>query len=279
MKRLFHILLIFCIAFCTHCKNRDELNVMDKEGLGLYWHHEANVERGRHLLMSFINVNASTDKADYKFEYQIQGRVIDVRLVEKISKGKCQVFPGPNGDQCQSWGNIYIPETALSEGTYKFRLQTGKAIVTADLIVGHDQYELKVPANSYFTNNIPVVYAIPRNIVFGSVLYKGDANEPLARALIDDLMKAGLKPAVIPTHPYSYLAENNQTHLSNTFWEPDNHLINLVFSWEGDFKKVVEICKKHFELSKKQIGIGLWNSDYMEQITADPNGGVNAFTR
>lgn len=279
MKRLLHTALLLWLALSTGCKNRDELNVMDDEGLGLYWHHAADTEKGRYLLMSFISTKPSRDKADYKFEYQIQGRVIDVRLVEKISKGKCPVFPGPDGDQCQSWGNIYIPETALSEGTYQFRLQTGKAMVTSELVVGHNQYELKVPSNPYFTNNIPAVYAIPQNIVFGSISYYGKENEVFAKGLIDDLTNAGLKPAVVPSHPYQYIGEEQLTHLAKSFWEPDRFSINLLFSWDGDFEKVAEICKKHFEQSKKQLGIGMWNSNFMEQITGEQYGTFSVFLR
>lgn len=87
MKRLLHTALLLWLALSTGCKDRDELNVMDDQGLGLYWHHEADGERGRHLLMSFINEKPSTDKFDYKFDFEVQGRVIDVRLVEKIPEG------------------------------------------------------------------------------------------------------------------------------------------------------------------------------------------------
>lgn len=279
MKRLLQSALILLIATCSGCKDRDNLNILDKEGLGLYWHHAADVEHGRYLLMSFSNAQTSTEKYDYKFEYKIQGRVIDVRLTEKISRGKCQVFPGPWGDECSSWGNIYIRESELSEGSYQFRLQTGKAIVTSELIVGYNQFELKVPNNQYFTNSKPVVYAIPKNIVFGSVLYNGAQNEPLAKALIDDLTQLGLRPATLPDRPYEFLSGQNRTHLSKSFWEPDNYLINLVFTWEGDYTKVAEVCKERFGQSGKQLGIGLWNSDFMEQITAEQNGEFSTFLR
>ncbi|WP_426294837.1 hypothetical protein ACN9ML_08615 [Dyadobacter endophyticus] len=279
MKRLLHTALLLWLALSTGCKDRDELNVMDDQGLGLYWHHEADGERGRHLLMSFINEKPSTDKFDYKFDFEVQGRVIDVRLVEKIPRGKCPVFPSPSGDQCHSWGNIYIPESALSDGTYQFRLQTGKAIVTSELVVGRNQYEMKVPVNPYFTNNIPFVYAIPKNIVFGSISYFGLTDGLLANALIDDLTNAGLEPANVPVHPYQYLREDQLTHLSKSFSEPDSYRINLVFSWDGDFEKVAEICKKHFELSKKRLGIGLWHSNFMEQINGEQYGTFSVYLR
>ncbi|WP_353719262.1 hypothetical protein [Dyadobacter sp. 676] len=279
MKRLYHILLIVLIAFCTHCKNHDELNILDKEGLNLYWHHVADVDRGRYLLMSFTNSHRSTNRAEYKFEYNIQGQVIDVRLVEKIDKGKCPVYPMPQGDECQSRGDIYIRENELSKGTYQFRLQTGDNVVTSDLIVGQNQYELKVPVNPYFTNSIPFVYAIPKNIVYGSIRYYGKENELFAKALIDDLTKTGLKPATVPLHPYRHLPENSQTHLAKSFWEPDGYSINLLFSWDGSFKQVSEICKKHFEQSKKQLGIGLYNSNFMEQVTGEQYGTFSAYLR
>ncbi len=279
MARFLHTALLLWFVLSAGCKNRDELNVMDDEGLSLYWHHAADTEKGRCLFMSFMTTKPSRDKADYKFEYQIQGRVIDVRLVEKISKGKCQVFPGPDGDQCQSWGDIFIPETALSEGSYEFRLRTGKTLVTSDLIVGKNQYELKVPVNSYFATGIPFVYAIPKNIVFGSIGYYGKENEVFAKALIDELSNAGLKPGTIPSHPYRYLMEDRQTHLAKSFWEPDQYSINLLFSWDGDFAKVAEICKKHFEQSKKQLGIGLWNSNFMEQIIGEQYGTFSVHLR
>lgn len=279
MKRLFHFLLITLTAFCTHCKNRDELNIMDDEGLSLYWQHVANVEKGRHLFLSFSNAKPSSNRAEYKFEYKIQGRVIDVRLVEKIDKGKCPVFPGPWGDQCQSRGDLYIPETELAEGTYQFRLQTGKTTVASELIVGDNQYELKVPASPHFTTNIPVVYAIPKHIVFGSAYYYGKENELFVQALVEDLTKAGLKPAAIPAHPYAYLPEDAQTHLQKRFWEPDSYLINFLFSYDGDFGKIAEICKKHFEQSQKRVGIGLWNSDFMEQITGEQYGTFSTYMR
>ncbi|OJV14741.1 MAG: hypothetical protein BGO21_18760 [Dyadobacter sp. 50-39] len=277
MKRLLHVLLISLAAFCTQCKNRDELNVMDDEGLSLYWQHTADVERGRHLRLSFFK--SSSDKEEYKFEYRIQGRVIDVRLVEKISKGKCPVFPGPWGEECQSWGDIYIPESELPQGTYQFRLQTGKTTVTSAFVVGHNQYELKIPASPHFTTNIPVIYAIPKGIVFGSAYYYGKENELFVEALVEDLTKAGLKPTTLPAHPYTYLPEDAQTHLQKRFWEPDSYLINFLFSYEGDFGKVAEICKKHFEQSQKRVGIGLWNSDFMEQITGEQYGTFSTYMR
>ncbi|SDD52662.1 hypothetical protein SAMN04487996_101238 [Dyadobacter soli] len=279
MKRLLHTALLLWFALFAGCKIRDELNVMDRDGLSLYWHHAADTQKGRYLFFSFLNAEPSTEKFDYKFEYKIQGRVIDVRLTEKISKGKCPIFPGSYGDECSSWGNIYIPESELSQGTYQFRLQTGKSIVTSELVVGDIQFELKVPANGHFINRVPVIYAIPKNIVFGAVSYNGAANELFASALIDDLTKAGLKPAIVPPHPYEFMMRDNRPHLSKDFWEPDNYSIFLLFSWNGEHKRVAEICKEHFEKSQKRLGIALWNSDFMEQITAEQNGNFTTFLR
>lgn len=279
MKRTSCFLLILVISVTISCKDKDPgLQFAENTGLDLYWHHTAGLDKGRYLLLSFMSAKAQRDEFEFKFVYTIKGREILIQLRETISKGKCQLYPGPWGDECTSRGDIFIPESELSQGTYKFILQVDDRKVTSTLIVDAEKYTLQIPSNDFFKTRITTVYPAPENLVFGSIGYVGAANAQLAQTLIADLEKLGLTVAKVPDYPYRDLGGGSIKHLATEFWEPDNYMVSVLFQLNStDVRTVFEMVRNYYESTGRKLQIGLFCSNNMEQLTGGPGSQLDVF--
>lgn len=278
MKRTSSFLLIALISVCISCKDRDPgLRSIDENGLSLYWHHTFGLDKGRYLLFSFMSAVQQRDRYEYVFDYEIKGREITVKLRETISTGQCPSFPGSWGDLCTSRGDIYIPENELSVGQYKLILQVKNKRVVSTFTVEADKYTLQVPSNDFFTNSISTVYPMPANLIFGSIYYQGATTKRFADALIADFEKLGLTVANLPDYPYRDMPIK-QDHLSEIYVAPDFHAIWILFRLNGvDIKTAFETAQKHYALSGKEIGLSLYCSNNMEQLTGSTHDELKAY--
>ncbi|KAA6432726.1 hypothetical protein FEM33_23695 [Dyadobacter flavalbus] len=279
MKRISCFLQILIISVCVSCKDKDPgLQFAGNTGLDLYWHHTAGRDKGRYLLLSFMSAKAQRDKFEFKFEYRIKGREILIQLRETVSKGKCQIYPGPWGDECTSRGDVFIPESELTQGTYRFILQVDDRKVMSTLIVDPEKYTLQIPSNEFFNSKITTVYPTPENLIFGSIGYTGTENAKLATALIADFEKLGLTVAKVPDYPYRDLGGGSFKHLETKFWEPDHYMVSVLLQLNSsDVRTVFEMVRKYYESTGKKLQIGLFCSNNMEQLTGGPDSQLDAF--
>ena len=279
MKKFLTCITHACFfIFVFGCKNDIDTNakLVSAKGYSLYWHHDLSSTEGRGLLFAFDAKEALTKDYDLEFDYTIKSSVILVRLVKVIDKGECPQFPGwGDPDLCNPNGKIYIPDKLLPPGKYSFEFIAENIKIVSQLDVTDEKVSINIPSNSKLSTNINEVYPIPKGLVFGSLVYSGSENRKHATSLIDDLVALGLTPATVPNHPYQYLDAQRNYHLNETSWEPDNHLISILFNTNGlDFKSIFDTAKSHFELSDNKLTGGIMSSNG-DNVNMNPYDGIH----
>lgn len=266
MKNLLTYTSLTCFfIFLFGCKKEvdPDARLVSAKGYALYWQHDLSSTEGRGLLFAFAAKEALNKDYDLEFDYAIKNSVISVRLAKVIDKGDCPQFPGwGDPDLCNPNGKIYIPDKLLPPGKYTFEFIADGMKVVSQLDVSAEKVSITIPPNSQFSTNITEVYPIPKELVFGSILYSGSENRKHAISLIDDFAALGLTTATIPNYPYQYLDVERSSHLSETTWEPDNHSISLLFNMNGiDFRSIFHTATTRFELSEKKLSVSLMSSN------------------
>lgn len=261
-KALYHFAMLFLLSFVFSCEKKDlEINRAGREGFGLYWHHEV-FGNSRHLLLDFTNNEGLRNDYDLHFEYTVKGREINVWLADATDRGACPKYAGwGDSELCYSNGSVRIPDKELPAGTYTLSVFTNKMRSVSELVVATDKISLHIPPNSPLNSTIKEVYPIPRDILFGDILYDGTQNGKFAQNLIKELTLLGLRPAEIPPHDYRGLNIENKPHLSEETWDDDKHSIRVIFAMTKDFRQVMEVVQKHYELSDRKLKIGLFSSN------------------
>jgi hypothetical protein len=270
--RLIPILLTLAIS---SCENDDTALIPVIEGLSLYWDHEVFGEQGRRLRFEFTTSNEFDNDYELIFNYSIDRNSITARLVKSVVDGKCQFYPMPsigNDDphKCNASGGFYIPDDELTNGTYVFKIITPFFQATSELTVTDEEVTLNIPANDHLATTINHVYPIPRNILFGNVVFEGSENSQDAEDFFKDLISSGLTEIALPAHPYRYLIVDANGQPIEQHWEPDNHSIGFVYKMNGDFETVLELSKEHFY--ETNLDIYLYTSNGDEGLMDQDNG-------
>ncbi len=85
-------------------------------------------------------------------------------------------MPSSGGDdpnKCNASGEFYLTDKELSNGIYSLTIIMPNFKVTSELTITDEKFTLDIPANKYLSSSIKYVYPIPKNILFGSVVYRG----------------------------------------------------------------------------------------------------------
>jgi hypothetical protein len=268
-KYLLTIILGLTILGC----NKEEFQINPNvrvQGLSLYWDHEVFGEEGRRLRFEFYENKPFENTFDLVFKYKIKDNEIIVVLVDKVNKGKCPQFPGWS-DLCTPKGGFSIPDKLLTEKNYTLTLKTFDFEIKSNLLIDDEKYTLAIPSNVNFSSSIKYVYPIPKNLLFGSVVFTGNTNMEAAKAYFEDLKKLGLTEATIPNLPYRNLNVGEDGKTVNEQWDPDNYKMGLLFNMEIDFKRVFELSKEHF--NKTNLNIFLFSSKG-DQARLSKNEGI-----
>ena len=252
MKREFIILvaaITVTLLLSVGCE-KNGIEEVRSEGLTLWWNHEVFNEQGRGFIFSFSDVERFENLYELKFEFQIDNnqKSIEVSLVDKIDKGKCPHYPMPSPEPeigCISSGKIYIPENMVNEGNYKFVVKTTNFTVQSEIIFSKEKATLVIPKNNYFSSNVEEVNILPKNLLHGVVVVRGEQNISFAMDFIEDLRALGLRDTI---NPHIYFANVDETGKPiMTSWSPDYHSIPYLLTMTSDFLTVFEIGKQHFD--------------------------------
>jgi hypothetical protein len=258
MKILLQLTLI--IIFIVACDDKEFENDIDYEinyndsliaisGLTLYWDHEVFGKEGRRVRFEFYDVVQHSFDYKLDFRYSLKNNMLDIYLVDTINQGKCAVFPSPDGldTMCTSRGGFYIPDSLLINGNYRFNLNTRDFKVNCDFNVNDSSYNLIIPDNDNFVSSINLVYPIPKDIVNGSIVFKGSDNIENANKLKEDFLSLGLLETSLPNYPYRHLLVNDDGTPIDDTWPPDNYSFGLVYKSNGiTFKQIVETSEKNY---------------------------------
>jgi hypothetical protein len=262
MKTKIAIILsvLLIIPGCDKVPNKDG-PLATLVGLSLYWDHEIFGKEGRRIRFEFYGTKQFENSYDLVFNYSINQRDIYISLVDEIDNGKCPRFPTPFGidSLCTPRGNLYIPDSLLSKGTYTLTLKTPNFNTTSELTVENDSIILNIPSNNHFSCSIHAVYPIPKNLLFGSVVYSGSENTTVAKKFLTDLLGLGLIKTNVPNYPYRHLSVDNEGNVKDSSWPPDNYSLGFIYNTSTDFKEIFNLAKEHF--NQANINIYLYTSN------------------
>ncbi|GAB4024360.1 hypothetical protein [Spirosoma gilvum] len=258
MKRTLLLLALFT-GIVLGCKEDTTITAVTNDGLNLYWDHEIFGEEGRRFRFEFSSQKALPEQYNLVFQKTITGNVITVRLVSTVSQGQCQPFPGDKPG-CISKGGFYISEKDLLPGTYTINLITPSFTESGRLIVTPEKAALDLGVNKQFTSSIEEVFPIPRQLLFGSIVYTGSDKTQSAKDLIAYLSTLGVAPTTLPDYPYRHLNIRESPHLGTKDWPVDNHMISLVYSMNRNFKDIIRDLKSYVDQTDKNLSIYLYTS-------------------
>jgi hypothetical protein len=273
---LLSVLLI--IPGCDKVPNKNgPLATMD--GLSLYWDHEVFGKEGRRIRFEFYGTKQFENSYDLVFNYSINQRDISISLVDEIDNGRCPKFPSAFGidSLCAPRGSLYIPDSLLSKGKYTLTLKTPNFNSSSELIVENDSIILNIPSNNHFSCSIHAVYPIPKNLLFGSVVYSGSENTADAKKFLTDLSDNGLIKTNVANYPFRHLSVDNEGYVEDSTWPPDNYSLGFIYSFSNDFKDIFNLAKEHF--NQANINIYLFTSNGDEARFNKVDGIVVVYSR
>lgn len=232
-----------------------------EDGISLWWSHEVFGEGGRRLQFEFSGKEGYEHQYALHIDHFVNGNSIIIEINNFINKGDCQKFPRQL--LCSASGRFSIPEFLLTNDYYDVILKTPFYEITSNLIIGDEKISLNIPDNPHFSSPVEEVYPIPKDILFGNVVYKGLEFEQIALDYVSDLASIGLEKTTIPNYPYRHLRVDENGEAINRHWQDENYKIGLLYKMNIDFIDVVGLSQRHYNKSGKKISISLysWKGD------------------
>lgn len=263
------------LALVCGCSTDDELSIPKLDGLSLYWDHRVFGEEGRRLMFEFYGTNELEDDYDLVFKYEVVKRSITIRLVKSVDKGLCSFYPMPSlppddPHKCNPRGSLVIPESLLPTGRYTLHLVTPFFEETAELTVNNERITLRIPPNDHFSSSISEVYPLPKNLLFGHIVYSGESNIKFAEHLFADFRNHGLQKAQLSNYPYNHLTLDDEGNPVERHWEPDEHSIGFIYGMNRPFKEIVAVAKEHF--SNTVLNIYMYSSNGDQALMSQDDG-------
>ncbi len=267
----FRFVLLITLVFNLLACDKGAVTLQNVDGLSLYWHHEVFSENGRQLELEFYETNSYDNEYELMFNYEIVNKNIIISLLDKQYKGKCQQFPTPDGKPCKCIprGSIYIPESRLKFDNYLVKLKTSNFEVDCNLKITNQKIILDIPKNQNFTSYIKEVYPIPKDLLYGGVVFGGNENIVLAKSFISDLESNGFIYTTVPNYRYRHLTVGDDGRPIDKHWANDNYSFGILCKMELSFKKAFELAKKHF--NKSNLNIYLFSSNGENYENKDNN--------
>ena len=257
-------MLIFLVLM--GCDGDDERPLREIDQLSLYWKHEIFAAERRSLVFEFYTPPVDQDY-DLIFDVHVEDRIITARLSGMLEKGPCPFFPMPtpvSGDPgtCIASGGFELSEEELGQGRYTLKVITPSFEVNTELLVADQLIRLEIPVNDHLTSSIQEVYPMPKDLLFGSVVYQGDSNGPDAEAIFRLLEGLGLAPATLPPSPNGDQFVDESGAPVNTHWYPDNHSLGILYQLgQVDFKTVFKEVEVFFARTNLNIYLYTSNGD------------------
>jgi hypothetical protein len=265
MRTRIRIHLIFIMFAIFSCEQDDRISIPPVDGFTLYWDHDVFGLHGRRLRFEASTTNEFDNDYDLIFNSSIENNSITATLANSVDNGKCPNYPmpaDPTPNTCSASGGFYLPDKLLANGTYSLKIVAPTFEITSELIVTDEQVELKIPANDRLESFIQYVYPIPKNLLFGSIIYQGSLNTNDAENFLNELKNLGLIETTVPNHPYRNLSVDENGQPIDQEWVVDNHLIGFLYDLNNvDVKTIFEESKKYFNETDLNIDLFTSNGD------------------
>jgi hypothetical protein len=234
------------------------------DGLSLYWDHTVFGKEGRRIRFEFYGTNQFEDSYNLLFKYSINQNNITISLTDMVDQGKCpRIDPGWGNDTlCAPRGDFFIPDSLIKNGTYSLTLKTSGFSVTSKLTVNNDSISLNIPPNKNFFCSIHSIFPLPKDLLFGYIVFYGSENNESAQSLLTGFLALGLTKTHIPDyHYYDLLVDSNGT-ASDSSWPPDYHSVGFLYSMDAiNFKDIVNLALGYINNSDLDISLYTSNGD------------------
>lgn len=256
------ILFLLAITSFFGCEKENYYRP-DIDAVSMYWDHEVFGKEGRRFRFELSGTQQFRNFYELNFGYSIQNNVITVTLDNVTDKGPAQVFPTGNGlDSLDNpRGNFWIPEKLLPIGRYKFVLKLSHQTVEAEMLVDKDSVNLNIPSNSILSSGVTTVFPIPKNILFGGIIYKEGTGNTSADKFFNDLKTLGLTQTSLPDYAYRNLKVDVNGVIPMSTWPPDNVDVGILYTLNKSFLDVFEIAKSNFYENNIEIALFSSNGD------------------
>lgn len=267
---------MFLLLILFGCEKEDIQSIPKIEGLSLYWDHEVFGEEGRRLRFEMTTTNEYNNDYEFEFNTSIKDKTITARLEKSINNGNCQYFPMPSLDdddpnKCNANGSFYLLDKELNMDNYSLKIITPTFEVTSELNITDEKVMLDIPINKHLKSSIKEVYPIPKNLLFGSIIYQGSNNTSDAEEFLNYLTSLGLFKTTVPNYPYRHLNVEENGYPATSTWEPDNHSIKFLYNLNNvDFNTIFEKSKEYF--NQTNLNIYLYTSFGDQSIMSKTDG-------
>jgi hypothetical protein len=149
----------------------------------------------------------------------------------------------------------------LNENKYSLILKTYDFETNSYLTVSDEKFVLEIPTNEKVSSSITIVYLIPENLLFGSVVFSGIENTQQANDFFEKAEIAHCVKTSVPNNPYRHLRVGDNGKPVDEHWETDNHNLKFLYKMENNFESVFELAKEHFNNSNLNIYLYSSNGD------------------
>lgn len=264
MKNKLVGLFLIGLLVCSFTKDKTNIKPLASvEGLSLYMDHEVFSENGRELRFVFYETKQYETRFKLIFEYEIIKNDIVISLVDKIDtqKNKKIIVINDFGHLNTPTGTLCIPDNLLFRDNYSLILKTSDHVIKSELVVSNEKIVLNIPTNNYFSCRINKVYPIPKNLLFGSIIFSGKENIKYANDFFAQLEAIGFIKTKVPNYPYRHLTVDRSGIPKDENWSPDYHNLRFLYKMDGNFKKAVDLAKEKFEKFNWDIYLYSSNGD------------------
>lgn len=272
MKLLTFIFICFLFLECNHSYSDD--NLADVKGLSLYMCHDVFGEDGRRLTMAFRETQQFEKLYKLELNYKIIGEKIIISFIDKVEvENRNKNF---HDNLYTPRGHMFIPDSLLTKGKYSLIIETAKFRKKSRLIVTKGLIELKVPKNKHFSCPINKVYPIPRDLLFGSVIFYGKKENKVIDRFFEEFEKLKFTKVVLPNYPYKHLTVDDSGRPIDEFSPNGQNVLRFLYKMDTDFKEAAKFMEKWYWKYHPSIYFGFYSSNGDQALALDKNG-INTF--
>lgn len=272
MKLLTFIFICFLFLNCNHGYSDD--NLAEVKGLSLYMCHDVFGEDGRRLTMAF----SETQQFEKLYKLELQYKIVDKKIIISVID-KTEIKNRNNGfhDNLHTpRGHMFIPDSLLLKGNYSLEIRTANFQVKSKLKVTNDVIELKIPNNKYFSCRINKVYPIPKDLLFGSVIFYGEKDNKVIAKFFEEFEKLGVTKTTLPNYPYKHLTVDDSGRPIGKFYPDGQNVLRFLYKMDTDFREAAKFMKKWYWKYHPSIYFGFYSSNGDQALALDKDG-INTF--
>lgn len=250
------------------------------EGLSLYMDHDIFGGSYRKLRFEFYGTKQFENKFKLVFDYEIIDDKIIIRLIDKINVEKNQKnIVNYSFEKLKTpIGRLSFADELLPQRTYSLILKTLNFEIKSELIVENDKIVLNIPDNNYVTCSNNVVYPIPKDLLFGSVCFYGNADNKCIAKFFKEMEDLGLKKASVPNYPYMHLTVDDTGRPIDEHWPNNQHCLKFLYKMDDNFRKVTRLAKRWFR-KNYQINFSMFSSNGDQAILTEGKGIATTYAK